>query len=329
LWDASLYSSVSKSVSGDFDAAVKLETSRMLVAALKSSDLPADVAKVFEGIDLTNITQSQIDALLTQATTAADTFKTTEETVKQAAEDLSGILSLFEKWKYVFPNFVKASETAKKALVDLAGGIDSLSSKMSSYYENFYTEAEKSAFTWKSISATLSEAGVKTIPKTREEFRKLMDSADISTEAGRKLVNALLSVESEFASVTKSLDDVTKSASDAATAIEDKVKADKEAAIKAAQDALEEARRKVQEAYDRESDSLRTVIDRLTQFQDQIRKFRDSLYLDKTLSPLSNYDKYQFAKSKLEEIQAKALLGDEKALGSAARRRNCLPLNGP
>lgn len=42
LWDASLYSSVSKSVSGDFDAAVKLETSRMLVAALKSSDLPAD-----------------------------------------------------------------------------------------------------------------------------------------------------------------------------------------------------------------------------------------------------------------------------------------------
>jgi hypothetical protein len=82
LWDASLYSSVSKSVSGDFDAAVKLETSRMLVAALKSSDLPADVAKVFEGIDLTNITQSQIDALLTQAATAAEAFKAAEETVK-------------------------------------------------------------------------------------------------------------------------------------------------------------------------------------------------------------------------------------------------------
>jgi hypothetical protein len=138
LWDASLYSSVSKSVSGDFDAAVKLETSRMLVAALKSSDLPADVAKVFEGIDLTNITQSQIDALITQAATAADAFKAAEETVKQAAEDLSGILSLFEKWKSVFPNFVKASDTAKKALVDLAGGIDSLSSNLSSYCRKLY-----------------------------------------------------------------------------------------------------------------------------------------------------------------------------------------------
>jgi hypothetical protein len=35
--------------------------------------------------------------------------------------------------------------------------------------------------------------------------------------------------------------------------------------------------------------------------------------LDNTLSPLSNYDKYQLAKSRFEEIQQKALAGDEKA----------------
>lgn len=296
LWDASLYSSVSKSVSGDFDAAVKLETSRMLVAALRSSDLPADVAKVFEGIDLTNITQSQIDALLAQAVTAADAFKEAEETVKQAAKDLSDILSLFDKWKYVFPNFAKASDEAKKSLSDLAGGLEELSGKMSSYYDNFYSSAEKTEMTWKSISDTLSSAGISVIPKTRAEFRELMESIDITSESGRKMANALLSVESQFADVTESLDDVAK------------------AAIKVAQDNVDEAKRQVQEAYNREADSLRTVIDRLAQFQDQISKFRDSLYLDDTLSPLSNYDKYQFAKSRLEEIQAKALLGDEKAL---------------
>lgn len=44
---------------------------------------------------------------------------------------------------HLFPDFSKASDTAKKALVDLVGGIDELSGKMSSYYENFYSEAEK------------------------------------------------------------------------------------------------------------------------------------------------------------------------------------------
>ena len=159
----------------------------------------------------------------------------------------------------------------------------------------------------------LSNAGVKEIPKTRAEFRNLMETTDITTESGRKLANVLLSIESQFASVTESLDDVAKAAEGATTAANDKKAADKATAIRDAQTAVDNARSKVQEAYDREAGALRTTIDRLKQFQEQISKFRDSLYLNNTLSPLSNYDKYQFAKSRFEEIQQKALAGDEKA----------------
>ena len=134
-----------------------------------------------------------------------------------------------------------------------------------------------------------------------------METTDITTESGRKLANVLLSIESQFASVTESLDDVAKAAEGATKAT------DRATAIRDAQTAVDNARSKVQEAYDREAGALRTTIDRLKQFQDQISKFRDSLYLDSTLSPLSNYDKYQFAKSRLEDIQQKALEGDEKA----------------
>jgi len=66
-WDKALYSSVSKSVSGDFNAAVKLETTRMLVAALKASDLPEEVSKFLGEIDLPNATQDELDTLLSKA----------------------------------------------------------------------------------------------------------------------------------------------------------------------------------------------------------------------------------------------------------------------
>ena len=315
------------SIGGDIATEMKLEASKMMVAALKGSGLKKDVEDIFSSIDITTATQAQLDALIEQAKTAAQVAEKATEDSKNTEIEMSKIFSLFKSWSSVFPQFEKASADAKKAFVDLSGGLDTLASKMSSYYGNFYYSEEKTANVWSSITSVLSNAGVKEIPKTRAEFRNLMETTDITTESGRKLANVLLSIESQFASVTESLDDVAKAAEDAAKETEsatketesatkaanDKKAADKAAAIREAQTAVDDARSKVQEAYDREAGALRTTIDRLKQFQEQISKFRDSLYLNNTLSPLSNYDKYQFAKSRFEEIQQKALAGDEKA----------------
>mgnify|MGYP000128425357 CR=1 FL=1 len=308
------------SIGGDIATEMKLEASKMMVAALKGSGLKKDVEDIFSSIDITTATQAQLDALIEQAKTATQVAEKAAEDAKNAEIEMSKIFSLFKSWSSVFPQFEKASADAKKAFVDLSGGLDTLASKMSSYYGNFYSSEEKTANVWSNITSVLSNAGVKEIPKTRAEFRNLMDTTDITTESGRKLANVLLSIESQFASVTESLDDVAKAAEDAAKETEnatkaenDKKAADRATAIRDAQSAVDSARSKVQEAYDREAGALRATIDRLKQFQDQISKFRDSLYLDNTLSPLSNYDKYQVAKSRFEEIQQKALEGDEKA----------------
>ena len=308
------------SIGGDIATEMKLEASKMMVAALKGSGLKKDVEDIFSSIDITTATQAQLDALIEQAKTVTQVAEKATEDAKNTEIEMSKIFSLFKSWSSVFPQFEKASADAKKAFVDLSGGLDTLASKMSSYYGNFYSSEEKTANVWSNITSVLSNAGVKEIPKTRAEFRNLMDTTDITTESGRKLVNALLSIESQFASVTESLDDVAKAAEDATKeteaatkAADDKKAADRATAIRDAQTAVDNARSKVQEAYDREAGALRTTIDRLKQFQDQISKFRDSLYLDNTLSPLSNYDKYQVAKSRFEEIQQKALEGDEKA----------------
>ena len=308
------------SIGGDIATEMKLEASKMMVAALKGSGLKKDVEDIFSSIDITTATQAQLDALIEQAKTATQVAEKATEDSKNTEIEMSKIFSLFKSWSSVFPQFEKASADAKKAFVDLSGGLDTLASKMSSYYGNFYSSEEKTANVWSSITSVLSNAGVKEIPKTRAEFRNLMETTDITTESGRKLANVLLSIESQFASVTESLDDVAKAAEGAAKETEsatkaanDKKAADRATAIREAQTAVDNARSKVQEAYDREAGALRTTIDRLKQFQEQISKFRDSLYLNNTLSPLSNYDKYQFAKSRFEEIQQKALAGDEKA----------------
>ena len=308
------------SIGGDIATEMKLEASKMMVAALKGSGLKKDVEDIFSSIDITTATQAQLDALIEQAKTVTQVAEKATEDAKNTEIEMSKIFSLFKSWSSVFPQFEKASADAKKAFVDLSGGLDTLASKMSSYYGNFYSSEEKTANVWSSITSVLSNAGVKEIPKTRAEFRNLMDTTDITTESGRNLVNVLLSIESQFASVTESLDDVAKAAEDATKETEsatkaenDKKAADRATAIRDAQSAVDSARSKVQEAYDREAGALRATIDRLKQFQDQISKFRDSLYLDNTLSPLSNYDKYQVAKSRFEEIQQKALEGDEKA----------------
>ena len=308
------------SIGGDIATEMKLEASKMMVAALKGSGLKKDVEDIFSSIDITTATQAQLDALIEQAKTVTQVAEKAAEDAKNTEIEMSKIFSLFKSWSSVFPQFEKASADAKKAFVDLSGGLDTLASKMSSYYGNFYSSEEKTANVWSNITSVLSNAGVKEIPKTRAEFRNLMDTTDITTESGRNLVNVLLSIESQFASVTESLDDVAKAAEDATKeteaatkAADDKKAADRATAIRDAQTAVDNARSKVQEAYDREAGALRTTIDRLKQFQDQISKFRDSLYLDNDLSPLSNYDKYQVAKSRFEEIQQKALEGDEKA----------------
>lgn len=111
--------SVSKGV-GNFEEAIKLETARIkLVAAVKGFDLPREIANSLNAVDLNTASQAQLDAIIARV------------------KELAAVLELFKKWQNVFPNFISASNDAKIALVDLAGGIESLAGGLSSYYDNF------------------------------------------------------------------------------------------------------------------------------------------------------------------------------------------------
>ena len=117
-----------------------------------------------------------------------------------------------------------ASIAAREQLIDLAGGLDALASKTQSFYANFYSSEEQVQLAATQAQKVLTEGFAELgqgIPATREAFRALVESQDLSTESGRKLWNSLLDLQDEFYTVAKGAD---------ATATSTKAAADKLAA---------------------------------------------------------------------------------------------------
>lgn len=138
--------------------------------------------------------------------------------------------------------FSSLTDAAVSALVKAAGGIEGLVSAASTYYDNFYTEAEKTANVTRDITAALADVGLQ-MPATREDFRALVESQMALGDAGMDAVAALLKVSGAFASVTAESE--TAAAAAARLADEQAKAAEKaaEAAARAAEKAAEDAAR--------------------------------------------------------------------------------------
>jgi hypothetical protein len=98
---------------------------------------------------------------------------------------------------------------ARENLIDLVGGLDKLSSKTQSYYGSFYSSDEQlqraAEQAQKTLDSGFADLG-KSVPASKLAFRELVESQDLSTEAGRKLFNSLLDLSDEFDIVSKRSD---------------------------------------------------------------------------------------------------------------------------
>lgn len=102
-----------------------------------------------------------------------------------------------------------ASMEARDHLVQLFGGIEELSDGVSKYYELFYSEAERTDRTIAMLEQQFGEFNL-ALPLTMDEFRKLVEAQDLSTESGRNMFAFLMQVAPAFdsiASAAKSMAD--------------------------------------------------------------------------------------------------------------------------
>jgi len=129
--------------------------------------------------------------------------ETTSQTVDRVATSLGTVNDLLKELGLTLLQTNVNGAGAALALADAFGGLDALKQASTSYYEKFYTDAERAAAQTSKVGKALADVGL-ALPSTRDEFRALVDAADLTTEAGRTQYATLLGVADAFAQITDS-----------------------------------------------------------------------------------------------------------------------------
>jgi hypothetical protein len=95
----------------------------------------------------------------------------------------------------------KLSFAITETLANLAGGLENFLDQTNFFRENFLTEAERLAPVQKAVTEEMARLGYSTVD-TREEFKQLVQSLDLTTDAGRQNYQALMNVADGFIKVT-------------------------------------------------------------------------------------------------------------------------------
>lgn len=101
----------------------------------------------------------------------------------------------------IFSRVATLSVSAKEQLLEFAGGMQAFVAQAQGFVANYYSESERFGIAAARIREQLAAIGVTGDVSTRAEFRKLIESTDISTEEGRRQLAALLALSEQFAQV--------------------------------------------------------------------------------------------------------------------------------
>jgi hypothetical protein len=102
-------------------------------------------------------------------------------------------------------NFGIATLSARDNLVALMGGISGMNTTMQSYYQNFFTSAERHANDLGNLTLQFAALGF-AIPATAAEFKALVSAQNLSTASGQQTFTSLMSLSSAFATLVQTAD---------------------------------------------------------------------------------------------------------------------------
>jgi hypothetical protein len=136
------------------------------------------------------------------------------QTLQRLAGSLTTVNAIFGNLGFELKEASLAGGDAASDFADLFGGMDKLVAATSSYYDNFYSEAERTANSTKQLSEELQKLGVDGLPATRDGFRKLVDEAFGS--GNDELGASLIKLSPIFAQLTQETNNLGEAAAAAA-----------------------------------------------------------------------------------------------------------------
>jgi len=225
-----LFASVWTGANADMEKQAELALQRLLLAGLQQSNLAPEFAKVLDGVNLSSATKEQIEAL------------------QGALEKVREVNTAFDGMSNTFPALAKLAWAAREGLVAASGGLDQLTANLSTYYQGYYTETERMNDQQKQMTQTVAALGL-VLPDTKEEFRALVESLDLTTSSGQQAYATLIGMSGSFAQWVDAANNAAQDVIDAANAA-----ASKQAAI--VTNAFEQQLKAVQGATQRASSAL-------------------------------------------------------------------------
>ena len=148
----------------------------------------------------------------------ARTGETAVQTLTRLAGSISTINPVLEVLNLKLYDTSLAGADLASQLADAFGGLEAFTAATSTYYQEFFSEAERSAAVTAQLTETLGALGL-ALPTTREAFRDLVEAQDLNTESGRKAFATLVGLSGTFAALVPEVEAVEEAATGATEAL--------------------------------------------------------------------------------------------------------------
>lgn len=152
------------------------------------------------------------------------------ETATRLLRDKEVIAELLEKTNRAFSGTTEDIIACTESLIEFGGSLDDLTDSINTYYDAFFSDAEKHAQLTKDLGEAM--AGLGGMPGSRSGFRAIVEALDLTTASGREAYATMMRLAG--------------AADDYYSYMEEEA----EAALEKAQEAAEAAKARVQSEYD-------------------------------------------------------------------------------
>jgi hypothetical protein len=226
---------------------------RIDTRGLSAEQIQAQVAEAVQGF------ADGLAGTFGEALTAfAREGESASETLTRLSSSLTSANAIFKALGQTLLDASAAGGDAASQLIEAFGGAERLASAATAYLGSYYSDAERAAIATREVQDALAPLGL-ALPGTRDEFRRLVESMDLTTDYGRRAYATLLQVAPQFDMAATAAETAAQAATDAADE-------SARAAIEAAEARVEEAKR-VREAW---ADVGSTLLDEVRRIQGEI-----------------------------------------------------------
>lgn len=148
----------------------------------------------FQAIDYKDIIEKSgdVSAEIAKQTlsTQTDLSDGAKEYIMQLTGSIDDIIDAYKKLENI-SNLMQATgvnaDNLNRDLINAAGGLEKFGESLQIYFENFFSQEEQLAAQWALMEKEFAKFGY-TMPKTREDFRKMVDSWKVHPEDQARII---------------------------------------------------------------------------------------------------------------------------------------------